>query len=159
MNRNLLLLLLLLMSCGTQKVTPVEIARDSVSVVVKESVIYKDSIVFIDVPAEVDRAILWDSDTSFLETSVAESQAWVEEGQLNHILKNKPDLRIPKIVTLPIYLKSKETEHLAKDVITQKVEVEKELNKWQIFRMMVGTLTIIVIGINLLIRILKKVKP
>ena len=158
MNRNLLLLLLLLLlfGCGTQNAIPVETAKDSVSVVVKESIIYKDTIIYVEVPAEIDKATLWDSDTSYLETSIAESHAWVDDGQLNHILKNKPDLRIPKMVTLPIYLRNKETEHLARKVIIQEVEVEKELTNWQIFRMMLGTFILIIIGIYLLIIILKK---
>lgn len=158
MDKHILLLLLpFLVSCGAQKAIPMESAKDSVSVVIKESVVFRDSIVYVEVPAETDKAILPDTDTSRLETSIAESEAWVTEGKLNHTLRNKPDIRIPKIVTLPVYLKSKETEHLASNVITREVEVEKELNKWQIFRMMLGTLTLIAIGVWLLFKILKRV--
>ena len=159
MNRNLLLLLLLLLlfGCGTQKAIPVETAKDSVSVVVKESIIYKDTIIYVEVPAESDKALLLDCDTSYLETSVAESYAWVEEGKLSHILKNKPDLRIPKIVTLPIYLKNTETEHLARKVITQEIEVEKALTNWQIFRMMIGSIVLIIFSVWALLKNLKRV--
>lgn len=152
-----LLLLLVLISCGTQKAIPMESAKDSVSVIIKESVIYKDSIVYVEIPAEADKVIVADTDTSHLETSVAESEAWVIDGKLNHTIRNKPDMRIPKIVNLPIYITSKETEHISSNVITREVEVEKELNKWQIFRMMLGTVCMIAIGVWLLFKILKRV--
>lgn len=157
MNRHIPLLLLLLVSCGTQKALPMESAKDSVSVIIKESVVYRDSIVYVEVPAETNKAILPDTDTSRLETSIAESEAWMAEGKLSHTLRNKSDMRIPKIVTMPVYLKSRETEHLATNVTTKEVEVEKELNKWQIFRMMLGTLTLIAVGVWLLLKILKRV--
>ena len=136
---------------------PIEIIKDSISVVVKESVVYRDTIIYVEVPAESDKAILPDSDTSRLQTSVAESEAWVSKGKLNHILKNKPDLRIPKIVTMPIYLTTTKTEHLANNIITKEVEVEKELTQWQVFRMMLGTVVLIAIGVWLLFIIIKRV--
>lgn len=154
--RILLLLLPFMVSCGAQKAIPMESAKDSISVIIKESVIYRDSIVYVEVPMEADKAILPDADTSRLETSIAESEAWVTEGRLNHTLRNKPDMRIAKIVTVPVYLNSKVTEHLASNVITREIEVEKELNKWQIFRMMLGTITLIAIGVGLLLKILKR---
>lgn len=152
-----LILLLVLVSCGTQKAIPMESAKDSVSVIIKESVVFRDSIIYVEVPAETDNAILPDTDTSRLETSIAESQAWVAEGKLNHTLRNKPDMSIPKIVSIPVYLKSKETEHLASNLAIKEVKVEKELNKWQIFRMMLGTIALIAIGVWLILKILKRV--
>lgn len=147
----------LLAGCGTNKHLPIEVVRDSVSVVVKESVIYKDTTIYVEVPMESDKAVLPDSDTSRLETSIAYSEAWVNKGKLNHTLKNKPDLRIPKIVAMPVYLTTKETEHLASNIITKEVEVEKELTQWQVFRMMLGTIVLIAIGIWLLFIIIKRV--
>lgn len=152
-----LLLLPLMVSCSIHKSIPMESAKDSVSVVIKESVVFRDTVIYVEVPAETDKAILPDTDTSRLETSVAESEAWVSKGKLNHTLKNKPDQRIPKIVTMPIYLKSQQTEHLASNVTIKEVEVEKELNKWQIFRMMLGTVALIAIIVWLLFIILKRV--
>ena len=66
-------------------------------------------------------------------------------------------MSIPKIVSIPVYLKSKETEHLASNHTIKEVKVEKELNKWQIFRMMLGTITLIAIGVCLILTILKRV--
>lgn len=146
---------IIIVSCGPA--AHLQEQKDSVSVIIKESVIYRDSIVYVEVPAETNKAILPDTDTSRLETSIAESEAWIAEGKLSHTLRNKSDMRIPKIVTMPVYLKSRETEHLTRNVTTKEVEVEKELNKWQIFRMMLGTLTLIAAGVWLLLKILKRV--
>lgn len=158
MDRHILLLLLpMLVSCGTQKSIPMESAKDSVSVIIKESVVLRDSIIYVELPAEADKAILPDTDTSRLETSIAESKAWVAEGKLNHTLRNKADIRIPKIVDIPVYIQWKETEHLSRNVILKEVEVEKQLNKWQIFRMMLGTISLIAISIWLTLKILKRV--
>lgn len=154
MNRKLLLLVLfVLMSCGTQKVLPIEQVTDSVSVIFKESVIYKDTIIYVEVPAESDRTILPDTDTSRLETSIAESEAWVSNGKLNHTLKNKSDVSLPKIISIPIYLKSKESEHIANNVVVK--EIEKELTKWQQLRLTLGTILLISVAVLIAYKIVK----
>ena len=147
-------IILALASCGTQRVQ-LESAKDSVSVIIKESVIYKDTTIYVEVPKESDKVMLPSSDTSHLETSIAISEAWLLDGKLNHTLVNKSSVSLSKDVELPNYITSKETDH--KEVIVQKVEVEKELNKWQSFRMVLGDLTLIVIGVWLLLIIIKRV--
>lgn len=146
--------LLMLASCGAARRLSVESEKDSVSVVIHERVIYKDSLVYVEVPAESESAILPDTDTSRLETSLAQSEAWVSDGQLNHTLRHKPDIRLQKIVTLPIYLRSEE-----KSILNQKIlirEVEKELNWWQKFKMNVGIISLIVVLIWLIFKLLKR---
>lgn len=146
--------LLMLASCGAARRLPIESEKDSVSVVIHERVIYKDSLIYVEVPAESESVIIPDSDTSRLETSLAKSEAWVSEGQLNHTLRHKPDVRLPKIVTLPIYLRSEE-----KAILNQKVlikEVEKELNWWQSFRITIGTISLLLLGCWLIIKLLKR---
>ena len=156
MSRNMLILLSwLLIGCGTQKQLPIEDVKDSVSVIIKESVIYKDSIVYVEVPVEVIKDIKPIADTSYLETTLAESRAWVLDNKLHHTLSNKSDVLIPKIITMPVYLTTKETEHMTSNVITTEVEVEKDLTDWQIFRMMLGNIVLIVAGLALLFFILK----
>lgn len=154
MNRFIFLFVLLAVaSCGTQKAMPIESAKDSVSVIIKESVIYKDTTIYVEVPKEAENAILPDIDTSRLETSVAKSEAWVANGKLNHILRNKADVVLPKIISVPIYLISAESKQINSAVLVK--EVEKPLNNWQIFRMMTGTLVLIAIGVWILLKILK----
>ena len=135
----------MLVSCGAYKRLPIAEQKDSVSVIIQERVIVKDSLIYVEVPAEAESAILPDTDTSRLETSLAQSEAWVSNGQLNHTLRHKEDVRLPKIVSIPVYLRSEETKSLAQGVIIK--EVEKELNSWQSFRMSLGSLVIIAFGV------------
>lgn len=147
-------LLFVVAGCGAYKRLPIAEQKDSVSVVIQERVIYKDSLVYIEIPAESESAILPDTDTSRLETSLAQSEAWVAGGQLNHTLRHKPDVRLPKIISIPVYLRSEETKSLAQKVIIK--EVEKDLNAWQTFRMMLGTILIIAISVWGALKLLKR---
>lgn len=144
---------LMLVSCGAYKRLPIAEQKDSVSVVIKERVIVKDSLIYVEVPAESESVIIPDTDTSRLETSLAQSEAWVSAGQLNHTLRHKPDVRLPKIVSIPVYLRSEETKSLAQQVIVK--EVEKDLTTWQSFRMTLGTLFIIGVVVLLLFMLFK----
>ena len=146
---------LMLVGCSGYRQLPIAEQRDSVSVVIQERVIVKDSLIYVEVPAESESVTLPDSDTSRLETSIAESEAWVSAGQLNHTLRHKPDTRLPKLITIPIYLRNKETESLAQQVIIR--EVEKELTNWQSFKMTLGTLFIIVVVVFILLMVLRSV--
>ena len=154
MRRTILILAVVLSSCAAQKNLPVAESRDSVSVVVHERIVYRDSLIYVEVPSESQSAKIADSDTSRLETSLALSEAWIADGNLNHTLLHKPDVRLPKVISIPVYLRSQETEKLAQRVIVQ--EVEKQLNSWQSFRMTLGTLALIAVGVWLLFIIIKK---
>lgn len=148
-----IVLTLTLAGCGASKHFPVDAVRDSVSVVVKESVIYRDSIIYVEVPAETDKAILPVADTSHLETSLAVSDAWVTDGRLNHTLSHKQE-RLAKVITMPVYLRSEQTEHLSHQVVVK--EVEKQLNWWQSFRMSIGTIALIVVLVWLVLMLIKR---
>ena len=144
---------LMLVSCGAYKSLPIAEQKDSVSVVIKERVIVKDSLIYVEVPAEAESAIIPYTDTSRLETSLAESEAWVSNGQLNHTLRHKEDVRLPKIVSIPVYLRSEEAQSLSQKVIIK--EVEKDLTSWQSFRMTLGGLVIIVVVLYFLFMLCK----
>lgn len=109
--------------------------RDSVVVIVKDSVILRDSVVLVPVPQEGATAVLPDTDTSRLETSVAKSEAFVKDGKLHHTLTNK-DALLPIKITIPEKVHSELSKNTM--VIRQTVEVEKELSKWQNFIQMLG---------------------
>ncbi len=148
-----IIITLLLVGCGAYKHLPVEAVKDSVSVVIKESVIYRDSIVYVEVPAEADKSILPVADTSHLETSLAVSDAWVVDGQLNHTLSHKQE-RLEKVVTIPVYLRSEQTDRLSHQVVVK--EIEKQLNWWQSFRITLGTIFIIIILVWLFLGLIKR---
>ena len=132
-----LLALLLTCACATPRVVQ-DHQRDSVSVIIRDSVRFVDSLVLVPIPQGGDKAILPDSDTSRLETDIAESMAWVKGGQLHHILRNKDAALIPVTIKVP------ERIHVQKEVVlraykvTETVEVEKELSKWQRFLQSLG---------------------
>lgn len=124
----------LMVSCATPKVAQ-DYQRDSVVVIVRDSVILKDSVVLVEIPTERERLVVAATDTSHLETSVAWSEAYVADGRLHHTLQNK-DALLPVKITIP----EKVHTELSKNtmVIRQTVEVEKELSKWQNFIQMLG---------------------
>ena len=77
--------------------------------VVKDSVILKDSVVLVEIPMESDKSVVIAADTSFLETSVAWSQAFVNEGKLYHTLTNK-DALLPVSITIPTNVHTEQRE-------------------------------------------------
>ena len=110
--------------------------RDSVTMIIRDSIILKDSVVLVEVPMESDKSVLFSTDTSRLETSVAKSVAFVDDqGRLNHTLQNKDALLSVKIA-VPHLVHSELSKNTM--VVRQTVEVEKELSKWQNFIQMLG---------------------
>lgn len=126
-----------LTGCSTQRVVQ-DYQRDSVAVIVRDSVIYRDSVVLVEVPRESDKAVLADSDTSRLETSVAESVAYVADGMLHHTLKNKDAAIIPVTIKVPERLHYEAKDRLIYNRIVETVEVAKDLSRWQQFLLSLG---------------------
>lgn len=149
---------LICISCGAPKVAmTTDVQKDSVSVVIKESVIYRDTTIYVEVPVEVIKEILPDTDTSHLETSLAISEAWFNAGMLNHTLVHK-DVSIEKKVEMPEKHTQKDSVIVSiREVVKEvPVEVEKPLNAWQSFRMTLGTLALIALALWLILKIVKK---
>lgn len=136
----------LLTGCAAQRVA-VDHQRDSVAVIVRDSVIFRDSVVLVEIPKESDKTVLPDCDTSLLETSVAESMAWVADGRLHHTLKNKDAAIIPVTIKMPERLHYEQKDRLVYNRIVETIEEEKPLNWWERFVMSVGTIAIIAAGI------------
>ena len=132
----------LLTGCAAQRVA-VDYQGDSVAVIVRDSVIFRDSVVLVEVPKESDKTVLPDCDTSRLETSVAESMAWVADGRLHHTLRNKDWAFIPVTIKMPERLHYEQKDRLVYNRIVETKEVERPLNWWERFVMSVGTITII----------------
>lgn len=149
------LALLALTSCGTAATLTKQ--RDSLVVHVRDSVVYRDSIIYVPVPEGGDKAKLPDTDVSFLQTSVAESEAYVKDGVLHHSLRNRSEAIIPIKVSIPERIHSEErglTRYL-KEV--QRIEVEKELSRWQRFLQSVGWSALIAGALWLAMKLAKMV--
>lgn len=158
-NRASFLLLLILAGCGVQnKITTTDVVRDSVSVVIKESVVYKDTTIYVEVPVEVVKEILPADDTSHLETSLAVSDAWVNAGKLNHTLIHK-DVKIEQNLPIPEKHSQKDSVVVSIQEIVKEVpvEVEKKLTYWQRMRMTLGDLAMIAIAVWSVFIIIKRV--
>lgn len=132
-------------ACAAPKVV-VDYQRDSVAVIVRDSLVVRDSLIYIEVPMGSDKAVLPDTDTSRLETDIAESVAYVAEGRLHHSLRNKGEALIPVTIKVP------EKIHTEKEVVLQAYKVteieyiETELSKWQRFVQTLGWTVIIALG-------------
>lgn len=122
--------------CATPKVIQ-DYQRDSVVYIVKDSTIFKDSVVLVEIPTEKERLVAAATDTSRLETSVAWSEAYVADGRLYHTLQNK-DALLPVKITIPEKVHTEQREKAMIYKQTEIVEVEKELSKWQNFIQMLG---------------------
>jgi hypothetical protein len=121
-------------ACATPKVVQ-DYQRDSVVVIVKDSLVLKDSVVLVEIPTERERLVVAATDTSVLETSVARSEAFVADGKLHHTLTNK-DALLPVKITIPEKVHTELREKAM--VVRQTIEVEKELSRWQNFIQMLG---------------------
>jgi len=129
----IIMMLMLLMwvssSCCTQKVTPPSVDHcDSIQIVIKDRIVH-DTVPFY-IPAEPTSSVTPD-DSSHLETSFAMSDAWIKNGLLHHMLKNKEQtIEIPHetIVTDTTTTHSSQTTTIQPP---QYIEVEKDLSWWQ----------------------------
>lgn len=136
---------MLLTSCGASQKMPVEYVSDSTTVVIQEKVILKDTTIYVEVPVEVERVVLPETDTSHLETSLALSEAWLADGQLHHTLRHKNNVALPKIITLPNYVRNETTTNKLQKVVIKEIEIEKPLNWWQNLTITLGTIVLIVL--------------
>lgn len=148
-----LLLLISLASCAAPKVVQ-DYQRDTVMTVIREEIMYRDTVVFVPIPQQVERAVLSDSDTSRLETMLAASAAWVNEGRLHHTLRQK-DMLMPVEVKLPKYIYTKNDSIIRERQIVETVEVEKQLSRWQRFIMSLGYGLLIAFAIWLAVRLVR----
>ena len=132
---------LLMTACAAPKVVQ-DYQRDSV-VVIRDSVRFRDSLVLVPVPQGSDKAVLPDSDTSRLETDIAESVADVADGKLHHTLRNKEAALIPVTIKLPERLHYETRDKIIYNRIVETVEVEKEFSRLQRFMMSLGWVVLI----------------
>ena len=137
MRKSILLLAIMVCGCGPAKVVT-EFQRDSVIVNVRDSVYLRDTVIRWQIPAESGANTLQSSDTSYLQTNLAESRAFIENGRLRHTLRNRSEAIIPIKVSIPVRLRTEERGLTRYERIVETIEVEKELSRWQSFIMSLG---------------------
>lgn len=137
MRKSILLLAIMVCGCSPAKVVT-EFQRDSVIVNVRDSVYLRDTVIRWQIPAESGANTLQSSDTSYLQTNLAESRAFIENGRLRHTLRNRSEAIIPIKVSIPVRIRTEERGLTRYERIVETIEVEKELSRWQNFIMSVG---------------------
>ena len=140
---SILVVCAILTSCATPRVVVLDHQRDSSVVMIRDSIRFRDSLVLVPVPQGSDKAVLSDSDTSRLETDVAESVAYVKDGKLHHSLRNKDAALIPVTIKLPERIHAESRDRLIYNRIIEQVEVEKELSRLQRFIMSLGWVVLV----------------
>lgn len=128
--------LISLASCSTPRVVQ-EVQRDTAFVTIREVETLHDTIIMVQLPEGSDKAVLPNTDTSRLRTSLAQSEAWVTDGRLHHTLRNREAL-IPIEVKLPKYVSTKNEYIIREKQVIEQVEEERQLSKWQRFIMALG---------------------
>ena len=122
----LILLAFIAVSCGICKpCKPIVEYRDSI--VIHERIIHDTA--KVEIPVEVEKIVTRET-VSHLENTYAKSDAVVSEGFLWHSLESKP-----QIIYVPVEVQVSDTTSTHSEVITQYVEVEKQLTWWQTFRL------------------------
>lgn len=145
---NLLAALLLLVGCGPARIAS-DVQRDSTYTHIVDSVYVRDTVVKWRIPEGSDSARIPDSDTSHLETSLAQSTAYVKNGQLHHTLANKAGSLVPIFLSVPERARTEEKD-ITRTVETVKyIEVEKDFNGWQRFLMGLGWAVLGVLALRL----------
>ena len=128
--------LISLASCSTPRVAQ-EVQRDTAFVTIREVETLHDTIIMVQLPEGSDKAVLPNTDTSRLRTSLAQSEAWVTDGRLHHTLRNTEAL-LPIEVKLPKYVSTKNEYIIREKQSIEQVEMERQLSKWQRFIMALG---------------------
>ena len=120
--------------------------------------VYQTDTVYLEVPQIVEKVVTKDT-VSVLENEFAKSAASVSDGLLAHSLETKPVQKPVEVQTKTVYRDS----IIFKDVVYETVEVEKELSRWQTFKMKTGGITLTILSLLalaaigwIIIRILRK---
>ena len=103
--------------------------------------VYETDTVYLEVPKIIEKVVTKDT-VSVLENEFAESAASVSDGLLAHSLETKPVQKPVEVQTKIVYRDS----IIFKDIVVyETVEVEKELSRWQTFKMKTGGITLTIL--------------
>lgn len=125
-------------SCGTTKYVN---TKDNINITTRDSIIIKDStrlidsIIYVEIPREKVMDVIRQIDTSYLETSIAKSVAYVDTNSLMiiHSLENKDTVIEERVVYQDrfiekekiVYRDSIETKEVPVEVIVEKTKYPK----------------------------------
>ena len=120
-------LCLLLAGCAPKVIT-----EHVTQYVTRDSLIVRDTTIYVKLPPEVKEVVVWPKDTSDLETSLAESRAYVDSLGLHHSLKNKDrdwGVSVPQVTRIVA------TAQESAQIRTIEKEVERDFTWWEKVRL------------------------
>ena len=120
---HLVTICLLLASCQPKVIT-----ECVTQYVTRDSLIVRDTTVYVKLPPEVKEVVVYPRDTSELETSLAESTAYVDSLGLHHSLRNKNrdwGVTVPKVTRIVT------TAQGTAQIRTVTKEVERKFTLWE----------------------------
>lgn len=123
----MVLVALVTLSCATNRVLSSHIEQDSVSVEVRESIVYIRDTVEVAIPA-ISESVATRDTVSHLENPYAASRAVIAGGVLHHSLMTKPQIQRIPVRTPSLRRDSIVYRNFYRDVTT---EVGRELTWWQ----------------------------
>lgn len=127
--------LIIVVSSCSQKVLPTASTdiKDSVRIEYRE--IVRDTTIYVPVPTESEVRETPDT-TSYVSTSLAESWAEWSSGKLRHSINNRKDINLPVDIQYKEIVR--DTTIIKVTTIKEPYAVEKNLTKWQQFKMTIG---------------------
>ena len=138
---SLAMLLVAASACGA--VRPVIQPTDSTRGEVRYETRTVHDTAYVELPVIVERIATLDT-LSQLENNYAKSDAIVTSGILSHSLETKP-VKLPvKVDRVTVY---KDSLVYRDRVVKETIEIEKKLSAWQSFRMLVGSITMLLAAI------------
>lgn len=144
-------LLLALFGCSPCKHCTSTPLVDSLIINKTDTIIIRDTTLMYQPQDSTASNVVADTEKSHLETDLATSDAWVEEGKLHHNLSNKQDL-IPINISIPTYI-SREEKYIIRTV-TKKVE--RDFKWWEELFMFLGKILVIASAIVLFVKVFKR---
>lgn len=143
----LLLLVLLfsvgLIGCSTVKYVPID---TNTQVIVRDSIIHVRDTVRVEVPKEIVREIVPQDTISILKTSLAESTAKVENGKLNHELRQQGTVKV-RIDTC--YITKIEEKITYQEVPVEVIKEVKHIPNWVSYSLLANIGFLVLIGLRL----------
>ena len=105
--------------------------------------IFETDTVYLEIPQILEKVITKDT-SSVIENDYALSSAEVSDGLLSHSLETKPIKRPVEIQTKIVY---RDSVIFRDRVVTETLEVEKDLSRWQTFKMRTGGITLTILSL------------
>ena len=143
----LLLSSLVFISCSSTKNVPI---NTNTQVIVRDSIIHLVDTIKIEVPKEIVRQTVPQDTISILKTSLAQSIAKIEDGRLNHELRQQGTVNA-KIDTC--YLTKIEKQITYQEVPVEVIREVRHIPDWVSYSLMLNIALILLLGIKLYLKV------